>query len=47
MAFAYHDRDRSDIRKFVLVHIGTYKNEDLKDFILSVSNYIFKKDPCD
>ena len=47
MSFAYHDRNRSDIRKFVIVHIGTYKNEDLKEFILSVSNYIFKKDPCD
>ena len=47
MAFAYHDRNRSDLRKFVLVHVGTYKNDDLKEFILSVTNYIFKKDPCD
>ena len=47
MAYAYHDRNRSDIRKFVIVHIGTYKNEDLKEFILSISNYIFKKDPTD
>lgn len=27
--------------------MATYKEEDLKDFILSVSNYIFRKDPCD
>jgi hypothetical protein len=30
MAFAYHDRSKSDIRKFVIVHIGTYKTEDLQ-----------------
>lgn len=30
MAFAYHDRSRSDIRKFVIIHIGTYNTEDLK-----------------
>ena len=30
-----------------IVHIGTYKNEDLKEFIIYVSNYIFRKDPCD
>ena len=47
MAYAYHDRNRSDIRKFVIVHAGTYKNENLNEFILSISNYIFKKDPCD
>lgn len=47
MAFAYHDRNRSDIRKFVIVHAGSYNNEDLRDFLLSVSNYIFRKDPCD
>lgn len=47
MAIAYHDRSRSDIRKFIIVHMGTYKTEDLKDFILSATNYIFKKDPCD
>lgn len=47
MAFAYHDRSRSDIRKFIIVHVGTYKDQDLKEFILSTSNFIFKKDPCD
>lgn len=47
MALAYHDRTRSDIRKFIIVHFGTYKTDDLKEFLLSVTNYIFKKDPCD
>ena len=46
-ALAYHDRARSDLRKFTIVHMATYKDEDLKDFILSISNYIFRKDPCD
>ena len=30
MAYAYHDRERNDVRKFVIVHVGTYKTEDLK-----------------
>lgn len=47
MAYAYHDRSHSDIRKFVIVHIGTYKTDYLREFILNVGNYIFKKDPCD
>lgn len=47
MAYAYHDRERNDVRKFVIVHVGTYKTEDLKEFIISVSNFIFRKDPCD
>jgi len=47
MALAYHDRSRFDLRKFTIVHQATYKSEDLKDFILSVSNFIFRKDPCD
>lgn len=47
MALAYHDRTRSDLRKFTIVHMGTYKDDDFKDFVLSITNYIFKKDPCD
>lgn len=47
MAYAYHDRNRSDLRKFVIVHAGTYNREHLKDFLLSATNYIFRKDPCD
>ena len=47
MAYAYHDRTRSDSRKFTIVHAGTYKTQDLKDFMLSVTNYIFRKDPAD
>lgn len=47
MAYAYHDRSRSDIRKFIIIHVGTYKTEDLKEFIINVSNFIFRKDPCD
>ena len=46
-AIAYHDRNRSDLRKFTIVHMATYKDENLRDFILSVTNYIFRKDPCD
>ena len=47
MAFAYHDRTRSDCRKFSIVHVGTYKTENLKDFIISATNYIYRKDPAD
>lgn len=47
MAFAYHDRNKTDLRKFTLVHISSYHDEQLKDFIISTVNYIFKKDPCD
>ena len=47
LAFVYHDRSRSDLRKMSIIHIGTYKNEDIKEFIIHVSNYIFRKDPCD
>lgn len=47
MAYAYHDRTRSDVRKFVIVHVGTYKTEDLREFIINASNFIFRKDPCD
>jgi len=27
--------------------MSTYQTEDLKDFIISVSNFIFRKDPVD
>lgn len=47
MALAFHDRNKTDVRKFQIVHISTYQNEDLKDFIVSCVNYIFKKDPTD
>lgn len=47
MALAYHDRTRQDIRKFTLIHLATYKSEDLRDFILSTTNFIFRKDPVD
>ena len=47
MAFAFHDRDRADTRKFVLAHIGSYDNKNLKEMIVAVSDYIFLKDPCD
>jgi hypothetical protein len=47
LALAYHDRTRADSRKFTLVHAATYKNEDLRDFLLSISNFIFRKDPAD
>lgn len=47
MALAYHDRSRQDIRKFTIIHMATYKNEDHKDFILSCTNFIFRKDPTD
>ena len=30
MAFAYHDRTKSDSRKFVIVHVATYKTVELK-----------------
>ena len=30
LALTYHDRNRSDLRKLIIVHIGCYKNEDLK-----------------
>jgi len=47
LALAYHDRNRQDIRKFTIIHLATYKNEDLKEFIISCTNYIFRKDPAD
>jgi hypothetical protein len=47
LALAYHDRNRSDVRKFSIIHIATYLAEDLKEFILSCTNFIFRKDPCD
>lgn len=47
LALAYHDRARQDVRKFTIIHLATYKNEDLRDFILSTTNYIFRKDPTD
>jgi hypothetical protein len=47
LALAYHDRSRQDLRKFIIIHMATYKNEDLKDFILSSTNFIFRKDPVD
>jgi hypothetical protein len=47
LALAYHDRSKTDTRKFNIVHISTYQNENLKDFIISSINYIFKKDPTD
>jgi hypothetical protein len=46
-AIAYHDRNRSDLRKFTIVHMATYNDDYLRDFILSATNYIFRKDPCD
>ena len=47
LALAYHDRARQDVRKFIIIHLATYKNEDLRDFVLSTTNYIFRKDPTD
>ena len=47
IALAFHDRSKTDVRKFQIVHISTYQNEDLKDFLISCVNYIFKKDPTD
>ena len=47
MAFVFHDRDRAECRKFVIAHIGAYDNNNLKDLIISVTDYIFLKDPCD
>jgi hypothetical protein len=47
LALAYHDRSRQDVRKFTLIHLATYRADDLRDFILSTTNYIFRKDPVD
>ena len=47
MALAYHDRNRADLRKFSIVHIATYRQEDLQPFVLSVTGFIFRKDPAD
>ncbi len=47
LALAFHDRNKTDGRKFTIVHFSTYHNEDLKDFLTSCVNYIFKKDPTD
>jgi hypothetical protein len=47
LALAYHDRNRQDVRKFTIIHLATYRSDDLKDFILSCTNFIFRKDPAD
>lgn len=47
MSLAFHDRNKTDSRKFTIIHFSTYHNEDLKDFLTSCINYIFKKDPAD
>jgi hypothetical protein len=47
LALAFHDRNKTDTRKFTIVHFAAYHNEDVKDFLMSCVNYIFKKDPVD
>jgi hypothetical protein len=47
IAFAFHDRNKTDTRKFQIVHFSTYQSDHLKDFLISCVNYIFKKDPTD
>jgi hypothetical protein len=47
LALAFHDRNKTDSRKFTIIHFSTYKTHDLKDFLTSCVNYIFKKDPAD
>ena len=46
IALVFHDRNKVDLRRMSIVHIGTYKTEDLQEFIVTVANFIFRKDPC-
>lgn len=48
LAFIQHDRlAPSETRRFVIEHISTYIDTNLKSFILDCCHYIFFKDPCD